>query len=348
MEAIMHWGNDVIVAFQQNRWLIGIMSAYTGLGSEEFFMLLMPALYWCFSPRLGRRVALVLLTSDALNGLLKLVFHLPRPYWTDPRVKALSTEASYGFPSGHSQNALAVWGYLAGQARGRRALRLIAWALAVLVIFLISLSRVYLGVHFPSDVAGGWLIGFALLLGLFWWEAPAAAWLSRLSLARQVTLAALVAALYLALAFGAVASIVTTPDPEDWEVTAAQAAPPPGEQPAINPRDPDNPITSAGLLFGMGAGLAFARRYARFDARGPWLKRALRFGLGLAGVAVFWLGLDLVFPTEPLTIAGPLRFIRYALTVFWALFLAPWLFLKLGWAEPEGPAGGASLPREAA
>jgi membrane-associated phospholipid phosphatase len=349
MDALMLWGNDVIVTLQQVPWLVGIMHLYTSLGTEEFFLLLMPVLYWCLSADLGRRLALVLIGSDSLNGLLKLAFHLPRPYWVDPRVKALSIETSYGLPSGHAQNATAVWGYLAAQARPepggrgrRRALAL--WTLAAALIFLISLSRLYLGVHFPTDVLGGWVIGLAVLLAVLRWEAPVAAWLQRLSLPQQVGVAAAVTIIYLALAAGAITAITATPDPAEWEQIAAQAAPPAAEQSAIDPRNPTSPAKSGGMLFGMGAALAFGQRYARFNARGPWGRRVARFVVGLIGVLLLWRGLKLVLPADPLPVQMVSDFARYTLTAFWALFAAPWVFLKTRLAEPLEAEPDALLP----
>lgn len=337
MDAIMQWGVDVVLALQTARGLVGLMDFFTFLGKEEFFMLVMPALYWCVDSALGARLAVALIASEALNGLLKLAFHLPRPYWIDSRVRALGVETSYGLPSGHAMDATVVWGFLA--ARAGVAQRWLAWAAALVVIFLISLSRVYLGVHFPTDVLGGWLFGGVLLWIVLRWEKPATAWLSRLSLAQQLGLAFGVSLLFLALAVGVRAALSSSIDPAAWEESAAAAAPPEDGESAINPRDPAEGAARGGMVFGLGAALALASRGTGFDARGPWGKRAARFGVGLMGVLAFWLGLKHVFPTEPLLSAMAFRYIRYALTVFWVLYLAPLAFLKMGLADVPQPEG---------
>jgi membrane-associated phospholipid phosphatase len=116
---------------------------------------------WCVDASLGLRMGLVLLTSASLNSLLKLAVGWPRPYWVSDQVTAYAYEGSFGLPSGHAQNSMALWGRMAAGLRRR------SWVIGLgLLIFLISLSRLYLGVHFPSDVLAGWLAG-GIVLALF-------------------------------------------------------------------------------------------------------------------------------------------------------------------------------------
>ena len=328
MDALMQWSLSLVLALQNIGGLESVMKFFTFLGSEDFFLLVLPLVYWCVDAAVGARGAVVLVASVALNGLLKLVFHLPRPYWTDHRVQAMASETSYGLPSGHAQNAAALWSFLAAQMK-----RPWAWAVALALIFFISLSRLYLGVHFLTDSLGGWIAGGLLLLAFFKWEQPAAAWLRRLSLWPQIGVALAISLTFLALNAAVLAALALTPDPAEWEQNAAAAAPPqPGER-AIDPRSPEGPVTSAGLIFGLGAALALRPR-ARFDARGPLWKRAVRFAVGIVGALLLWRGLALVFPDQPLALALILRYLRYALTIFWVIYLAPLVFLKTGLAEP--------------
>ncbi len=165
-------------------WLEIPMRLFTFLGEEQFFMLVMPAFYWCIDAALGLRLGIILLTSSTLNGYLKLAFHTPRPYWINPEVKAFVHEPSFGLPSGHSQNSASMWGRMAA-ASSRR------WQKSALILLvgMIGLSRLFLGVHSISDVLTGWLAGFVLLFVFLKIEKPAAAFLGKLSLARQVLLA---------------------------------------------------------------------------------------------------------------------------------------------------------------
>lgn len=164
-----------VIAFQAlGDWLVSPMRFFSYLGTEEFFLLVMPVLYWSIDASLGIRVGVIMLLSTGLNFILKLPFTGPRPYWLSADVNPLWAESSFGLPSGHAQHAVAVWGSIAAYLRHRWA-----WATALFLMLMIGLSRVYLGAHFIQDVFAGWLIG-ALLLWLFLrWSHPVARWAGR-------------------------------------------------------------------------------------------------------------------------------------------------------------------------
>lgn len=153
----MPFSSEIVVnTFLQSLgdWLVGPMRAITAMGYEQFFILLLPAIYWCFGQMLGIRVGIIFLTGQYLNFFLKFLFHSPRPYWVSDKVLAYSQETSFGLPSGHAQIAGTMWGWLAVEIKKR-------WftILAIVIIFLIGLSRLFLGVHFLSDVLLGWALG---------------------------------------------------------------------------------------------------------------------------------------------------------------------------------------------
>ena len=140
-------------------WLDALMLAVTNMGSEMFYILVLPGIYWLWSKRAGYRIGIVYLGSVYLNGLLKAAFHTQRPVPTDcARVIHPETGPGYSFPSGHAQGSTVFWGQTAIQVK-REAMR----AFSVVMIALISLSRIYLNVHWPVDVIGGILIGLVIL-----------------------------------------------------------------------------------------------------------------------------------------------------------------------------------------
>lgn len=91
-----------------------------------------------------------------MTYLLKIFFHRERPSI------ALYTENSFSFPSGHAAVAVAFYGYLTyvlvRNLKTRRG-KITAACAGTVVIFVLGLSRLYLGVHFVSDVVGGYVIG---------------------------------------------------------------------------------------------------------------------------------------------------------------------------------------------
>ncbi len=135
----------------------------TELGSEIAYIVILSALFLRF-PKIGRQIGIYFGLSAAVNTLLKLTFGLPRPYDLEPSLTsaaAQETIGSPGLPSGHSQNAAFVWGYL-GITQPYVWLRI----LTPILILLIGFSRLSLGVHFLEDVLLGLAIG-----GLLAWIA---------------------------------------------------------------------------------------------------------------------------------------------------------------------------------
>lgn len=330
IQLIQTLDRDWLVAFQAVPGLAGVMTAFTFLGNEEFFLFVMPLVYWCVDASGGGRLAVLLVTSNGLGNLLKIGFARPRPFWVDERAVALSRETSYALPSNHAMTATTVWGYLAVLLRRRWAT-----AAALVLIALISLSRVYLGMHFPTNLVGGWLFGGLLLWAFARWERPAEAWLAGLGLWPQIGLSVAVSGLYLALAAGLLTVVPAPADLPAWEAAATRAAPPePGEL-ALDPRGWSSHVTAAGMILGLGVGLSLAARGARFDAGGPLLKRAARFVVGVAGVGVLFLGLRALLPSGDDLSGQVFRYLRYAVIVAWALYAAPWAFLRLRLADPR-------------
>ncbi|GBD85994.1 undecaprenyl-diphosphatase BcrC [bacterium BMS3Abin02] len=287
MGAILRWGIDVVLWLQQaSPSLDGLFKTLTFLGSEEFYLLLLPLVYWSVDRVIGMRLIVLLLFSNLVNTAVKLLAAQPRPFAYDARVKAITSEVSFGFPSGHTQNTVAVWGYLGSRVRAGWF-----WLLAGLLMVGVPLSRIYLGVHFPTDVLGGYLIG-AIVLWLFlrFWK-PVERWFCGLALVWQLAITMFAPAALLAFH---VSESVTT---------------------------------GVGTMVGMGVGFVLERHWVRFETAGPIMHRVLRFLIGLVVLIGLWAGLRTLFAgIEP---AMVLRFIRYGLVGLWGAFGAPWLFVRL-------------------
>lgn len=329
-ETVLDWGIQFILSLQTlGDWLIGPMNSFTFLGNEDFYLLLFPLLYWCVESHLGIRIGVYLILSIGLNELFKAGFHDPRPYWYDGRVKLLTgAEYSFGIPSGHAQNGVVIWSGLATQIRQGWA-----WALAIFLALGIGFSRVFLGVHFPTDVLLGWFLGILVLVLAVWLEKPVVEAFRKYGPWQKV---GILFALSLAFILVNVVVIRTVNAsfsvPVVWQENASVAAP---DEP-IAPLTPSGMVTIMASAFGFLAGVIWLAPRGGFNSGGPWMLRAARFLVGIVGVLALRYGLDAVFSLladDFSTLGYALRYLRYVTIGFWMSALAPMMFVRLKLAE---------------
>lgn len=127
--------------------------------TEYFYFILIPVIWIGYSRKLGIRLFFILMLSSLLNGILKNIFMIPRPYVTDPSLGLIQIPG-YSFPSGAAQSAVLIPLIFINHFKNK------IWPilLGICYFFFISLSRMYLGVHFLSDLIGGWIVGILLFI----------------------------------------------------------------------------------------------------------------------------------------------------------------------------------------
>ncbi|MBN1120881.1 MAG: phosphatase PAP2 family protein [Anaerolineae bacterium] len=309
------WGLDIILWFQSWRTpLVTVFfSVFDFAGQAEFYLLVLPLIYWCFDAVLGQQLGLFFMISYWSNSLFKSLWKRPRPYMVSKEVNAVMHTAGYGIPSGHTQGATQLWGFVALKEKRR-------WVTiaASVWIALMAISRMALGEHYPQDVAAGLAIGLLWLGGYAWFEPKLIPWIKDRGLSTQIALVVGAAAVMLVL-----------------HPLVIRATVPPMTPPDLTYDDLISPsVTSIAAFLGLGIGFALETRYVRFDAGGKWWKRGLRFLLGFLGVIVLRYGLKVLLGDS-----GPvilLRMIRYSLIGLWAGFGAPLAFVKIGLATRRG------------
>lgn len=131
------------------------------LGRITLLALVLAPLLWAGHRRSAAWLAGMMAGGTLLNLGLKQIYAAPRP----DLLPHLDIVHSYSFPSGHSAGNMMFFGALALLAGGR-----VAQAMAATMILMIGVSRVWLGVHWPSDVLAGWIEGLG-------WLALCAVWL---------------------------------------------------------------------------------------------------------------------------------------------------------------------------
>ena len=127
------------------------MLAVTYLGDEIAFLVTALILFWCVDKRQGYYVLSVGFFGTLANQFLKITCRVPRPWVRDPEFtileQAREAATGYSFPSGHSQSAVGTFGAIAYTTKSA-----IVKCLCIAVAVLVPLSRMYIGVHYPSDV----------------------------------------------------------------------------------------------------------------------------------------------------------------------------------------------------
>ena len=321
MEALQQFSISLIQALQTlSPALDGVMNFFTFLGRVEFYLIIAPFIYWTVDKRLGMRALLILIFTDVITSSFKLLLHQPRPYWIGG-VKELSQELSYGIPSSHASDSLAVGGYLAYRVNKNWF-----WVVIGIILFFIGVSRLYLGVHFLHDVLFGWLIGATVLWVAIKWSKQIASWVRSKSLSTQIGIGFVISAAVMLLGIVIRSIIAGMPDPASWSPFATEA------------RSITHSFTLSGALFGAITGYAWMRQSARFLPAENWSKRVVSYIIGIVVLVSIYLGLDIAFSTiaaDESIMGYVLRYLRYALATFWVTFGAPWVFIKTRLAVSE-------------
>jgi len=149
------------------RWLEEIMRDFTALGGIAILTLLVVAAFFYMVMVRKRREGIFLLcaigTGTVITNLLKAGFDRPRP----ELIPSDAIVYTASFPSGHAMMAALVYltlGALLAQTQSNYRLKSYILALCIFITLLVGVSRIYLGVHWPSDVLAGWLGGTAWAL----------------------------------------------------------------------------------------------------------------------------------------------------------------------------------------
>lgn len=298
----------------------GFFLFITNFGNEEFYLLLFPLIFWCINKELGKRVGYVFLFTVFLNAIFKQAFRGPRPFWVDPEVGLDPREEGYGVPSGHTQNATVIYFFLAAWFS-----KYWMWAGAAFIVFLMALSRIYLGAHFIHDTIFGFLFGVLTLVGYGIWVRRFGNNFDKRILGQRLMILALIP-IIMGVIFIVVRLLIGPPDMDvPWAARIPTA-----ERSSI-----DAAATSFALLMGFGIGYLFEGSRIRFRADGEIWKRAVRYLLGLLVTFALWAGLDQIFPEDPLYLEVIFRIIRYFIVIIWISYYAPWLFVKLRLTESD-------------
>ena len=268
----------------------------TMLGEKNILIAIIAWVFWNIDKKKGFILSYTLLFSLVLNTVLKISFHRPRPFEQIPEIsgKRIHTATGYAFPSGHTQGATTFYITIALLVR-----RFWVYAAAVLLSLLIALSRVYLGVHWPVDVIGALLAGSAVSIGMYYILNT----LYDKSKSRGIFI--ILSALGAALALLIIIVINSVYFAGELVITDL--------------------VKAVSVFIGASLGFILEERITPFSVSGGFVKKILRFLIGLGGTMALLSGLKLVLPAADL-----FHFIRYALVGLWITWLFPALGKRIG------------------
>ena len=156
--------------------LFQILSNLSAFGEQTLLVAIMGFFYWGLNKEFGKYIGVNVLVINVWNPMIKNIVLRLRPYFVpgynvkllrliDESADPMDVAAQgYSFPSGHSGNAVTVYGSLAAHEKKRKWL----WAIAVILPFLVGFSRVFVGAHFPTDVLCGWALGAIVVILIPW------------------------------------------------------------------------------------------------------------------------------------------------------------------------------------
>lgn len=147
-----------------------IIAPISYIGDQYVIILIVGFLYWCYDKKAGKSLFLVLSLGFIVNAISKNLVLRRRPYFDNKSIKCIKPAESefaandllgqgFSFPSLHGTNITVTMGYLSYYIRKNWI-----YLLSIILIFAVSLSRVFLGVHYPTDLIGGVGIGIVILV----------------------------------------------------------------------------------------------------------------------------------------------------------------------------------------
>lgn len=147
-----------------------LAKVFSFIGGETMSLLLLIIMLFCYKKAAGKRVALTVLTASMWFPMIKNIVLRVRPYMAHREsVEVLQVveadadpmdiiQQGFSFPSGHGATAVSLFGSIGRELRKRWM-----WTLAIVMPLLIGLSRIAVGVHYPTDVLAGWAVGLAAI-----------------------------------------------------------------------------------------------------------------------------------------------------------------------------------------
>jgi len=296
---------------QRTAFLDFLFETITMLGEEPIIIAILGFVFWSVNKIIGKRLAITVFISVGLNSILKIIFGRLRPFQVNQDIINLRPETSYSYamPSGHTQSAATIYFGLAYFFKKKSL-----WIIATILTVLVALSRMYLGVHYLTDV----LVGGLLALGVIFLLNK---WLDQVKKPNKIYFIIGYLSLLVLLIF-VIIKAITISDAHEFFLEIEQLA------------------KMIGALNGFILGIYLEERYVNFNNHKILYKNILRFIIGIVLVFAVRLSLkaifDLIINPDSISLtkfqaimASLLDYLRYAVMVVFGIGIYPRLFKTL-------------------
>jgi membrane-associated phospholipid phosphatase len=309
-------------------WIAPVMTFFTWIGYPQAYMMIVAIIYWSFDRKVGLRLAIFLPVVSSVNSMLKQAIHAPRPYWLDPRIEALHVSNGFGMPSGHAQASVS-WIY-AGAILKKGWF----WIPAIVIPLMVGISRVYLGVHFSSQVIAGWLIGLIVVYFFIRFESKFLSWLHGIQFKYRLIFVFGVSMFVLLLGGFFVYLLQEWEMPAQWMMNSMDD---------LAGRDETILLSigiqgvagNAGGFMGVTLGALILQRMGGFEMNRLWWKRLLA---SVTGLVVFLALYGIFMAISPdqgqSALYAVWRFSSFFVISFSAIFLVPILLIRINLLKP--------------
>ena len=281
----------------------------TTYGEMPFMLLALCVLYWCVDKALGTYVLMGWSFNRVANGLIKTTACIYRPWIHNsalqPVESALAKATGYSFPSGHTANAVSLFGGIAL----RRGLNIALRVGLVVMTLLIGFSRNWLGVHTPQDVFVALVTGFALMLLAGYIEKMLEAHPER---------DIIVAAIGVGVSLVCMVYVTIKPYPMDYDSAGNLLVDP--------MKMANDSYKNVGWALGFFVGWVLERRFVRFSVDGTVQQRSARAACGLPiALLVNYTISDMIKAVVP---GGIGSVVACFVQIFFVVFIMPAIFKR--------------------
>ena len=284
---VLGLNNAINEYFYDNDLVYTIFTVIGYLGWQTGLIIIIVSVLITYDVRFAKNLTFSLLGSFYINSLLKDIFQDPTP-WTRRE------KPGFGFPSGHAQNAVAVWGYLAYEAHKKNK-KYLPW-IFLAFIYLIATARVLNGSHDVNDVVGGLLVGIAFLLSFIYLEPLITERINKLNLSLKLVLS-----IVIPIVLFIIVMLIFPNTENDYGLTC-------------------------GVIMGLSVGYLMERKYVNYNPVELNNKqKIINLIIGLLIVMALYVILDFLIDIDNQI----WKFFEYLIISLTAIFLVPWILQKI-------------------